>query len=81
MDARAPRQGVIDPRRSAYDGRRALVSLIITFAVAAVVFWGFYFFSPRGPDVPTGPAVEQPIEKSPPPPTRQEGAVQVPAAP
>ncbi len=80
MDAKTPRQGVIDPRRSAYDGRRALISLIITFAVAAVVFWGFYFFSPRGPDMPAGPTLEQPIDQTP-PTARQESSAQIPAAP
>jgi hypothetical protein len=55
----------VDPRRTSYDARSALVSLSITFVVAAMVFGGFYLFSPRSPQVPTGPAVTQPINQQP----------------
>ncbi len=40
---------IVDPRRTSYDTRRALLSLIITFVVAAVVFGAFYYYYPTGP--------------------------------
>jgi len=83
MHGRAPHPGAVDPRRSEYDAKKSLISLFITFAVAAVVFGGFYLFSPHGSDAPTGPAVEEPINQTAPPApqARHEGAVQVPTAP
>ena len=80
---RTPHPRAVDPRRASYDARNSLVSLSITFAVAALVFGGFYLFSPRGPEVPTGPAVEQPINQTAPPTpdAGHEGAVQVPTTP
>ena len=64
---RGPHPGAVDPRRSEYDAQKSLLSLVITFVVAAVVFGGFYLFSPRGPEVPTGPAVEESINETGPP--------------
>ncbi len=61
---RGPHPGAVDPRRASYDARNALVSLSITFVVAAVVFGGFYLFSLRAPEVPTGPAIEQSINET-----------------
>jgi hypothetical protein len=81
---RGPHPGAVDPRRVEYDARKSLLSLCITFVVAAVVFGGFYLFSPRGPDVPTGPAVEQPINQTAPstPDAQDESALlRVPTAP
>jgi hypothetical protein len=80
---RGPHPSAIDPRRTSYDARNALISLSITFVIAAFVFGGFYLFSPRGPEVPAGPAVEQPINQTAPPTAdaRHEGAMQVPMTP
>ena len=64
---RGPRSDAMDPRRSSYDARQALLSLAVTGAVAALVFGGFYLFSLAGSTVPTGPAVTQPINATPPP--------------
>jgi hypothetical protein len=56
---RGPRPDAGDPRCSEYDPQKSLLSLSITFVIAALVFGGFYLISPRGPEVPTGPAIEQ----------------------
>ncbi len=77
LNGRDPYLHVVDPRRTSYDTRRALLSLIVTFVAAAVVFGAFYYFSPRAPEVPTGPAVEQPIDQTPP----ENAPAQVPTAP
>ncbi len=58
---RGPHPGAVDPRRTEYDARQSLLSLFVTFIVAGLVFGGFYLFSLRAPEVPTGPAVEQSI--------------------
>jgi len=81
--SRGPHPGAVDPRRTEYDARESLLSLSVTFVVAAMVFGGFYLFSPRGPEVPTGPAEEQPINEAAPRAldVRREGAVQVPTTP
>ncbi len=60
---RGPQPGAVDPRRADYAARQPLLSLVVTFMVAVVVFGGFYLFSPRGPGVPTGPEVEQSINE------------------
>jgi hypothetical protein len=67
---RGPRSDAMDPRRTSYDARQTLLSLSITIAVATLVFAGFYLFSSAGPKVPTGPAVTQPINSTPPPAPR-----------
>ncbi len=54
----------MDPRRSEYDARQSLLSLLLTFIVAGLVFGGFYLFSLRAPEVPTGPAIEQSINET-----------------
>jgi len=81
MHGRAPHPGAVDPRRTEYDPKKSLVSLIITFALAAVVFGGFYLFSPRTPEVPTGPLVTQPINQTAPPTPDAGPPVQVPVTP
>ncbi len=81
---RGPHPGAVDPRRTEYDAQKSLLSLAITFVVAAVMFGGFYLFPRRGPEVPTGPAVEQSINHSAPstPDAQDESAlVRVPTAP
>ncbi len=65
MHGRAARRGAMDdPRRASYDAKKSLLSLCITFVIAALVFGGFYLFSSRAPEVPTGPAVEQSINQT-----------------
>lgn len=59
---------IVDPRRTSYDTRRALLSLIITFVVAAVVFGAFYYYYPTGPEPPAGPAATQSLDLSAPAP-------------
>ncbi len=84
MEGKAPRSGVVDPRRTEYDAMKSLASLFITFVVAALVFGGFYLFSPRSPDAPPGPTVEQSINHgapSTPDPQHESALVQVPTAP
>ncbi len=84
MHGRAPHPAALDPRRTSYDARRALLSLSITFVIAALVFGGFYLFSPRASEVPTGPAVEQSINQTAPstPDAQDESALlRVPTAP
>ncbi len=79
---RGPHAGAVDPRRTEYDARQALLSLFITFAVAGLVFGGFYLFSPRGPEVPTGPAIKQPINHTTAAsPEAQSAPVRVPTTP
>ncbi len=60
---RGPQPGAVDPRRMEYDARQSLLSLIVTFIVAGLVFGGFYLFSLRA-EVPTGPAIEQSINET-----------------
>ena len=81
---RGPRSYALDPRRTSYDARNALLSLSITCAVAALVFAGFYPFSSAAAKAPTGPAVTQPINSTPPPLLKtqpESGPAQDPATP
>ena len=81
---RGPRSDAIDPHRTSYDARNALLSLSITSTVVALVFAGFYLFSSAAAKVPTGPAVTQPINSTPPPLLKtqpESGPTQDPATP
>ena len=73
-DRATRRRAMDDPRRTSYDAKKSLLSLCITFVIAALVFGGFYFFSPLTPEVPTGPAVTQPINSTPAPSKQDESA-------